>query len=114
MRTVPEIEYNNRNETCYETCCSMNQIKVNTFYTFVVSFTFTNVPRLLIKIFKLIVVIDSDTVVCGSNMLRRLAKYTVDMTCTMGQVGNIIQRTDKYGHNLQSALINCRHNTNIH
>ena len=92
MRTVQQNEYNNRNVLIY----------------------MYNLLRLPTKIFKSIVVIDSDTVVCGSNMLRRLAKYTVDMTRTMGQVGNIIQRTDKYGHNLQSALINSPHNTNIH
>ena len=32
-------------------------------------------------------VTDSDTVVCGSNMLLRLAKYTVDMTRTMARLG---------------------------
>ena len=44
------------------------------------------------KIFRSIVVIDSDTVVCGSNMLLRLAKYTVDMTRTMARLGILFRQ----------------------
>ena len=48
--------------------------------------------RLLAKIFRSIVVTDSDTVVCGSNMLLRLAKYTVDMTRTMARLGILFRQ----------------------
>ena len=52
-----------------------------------VSFTCMHKPTCLpAKIFRSIVVTDSDTVVCGSNMLLRLAKYTVDMTRTMARL----------------------------
>ena len=44
------------------------------------------------KIFRSIVVTDSDTVVCGSNMLLRLGKYTVDMTRTMAGLGILFRQ----------------------
>ena len=58
-----------------------------------VSFTCMHKPTCLpAKIFRSIVVTDSDTVVCGSNMLLRLGKYTVDMTRTMARLGILFRQ----------------------
>ena len=66
--------------------------------------------RLLAKIFKSIVVTDSDTVVCGSNMLLRLAKYTVDMT----RLGILFRQLTNMDTISSPSSDQQPHNTNIH
>ena len=59
-------------------------------------------------------VTDSDTVVCGSNMLLRLAKYTVDMTRTMARRGILFRQLTNMDTISSPSSDQQPHNTNIH
>ena len=71
-------------------------------------------PTIPAKIFRSIVVTDSDTVVCGSNMLLRLAKYTVDMTRTMARLGILFRQLTNMDTISSPSSDQQPHNTNIH